>query len=72
MKRHDYVLLANALRSVRPSDAELVGQAQHSIDCFAIARAIKKKHTGFEAQQFMKDCGITASLVSRVKEEVPW
>lgn len=63
MTRKDYVLLAAALASVRPTSKaaqhEPILAAQHKVDCAAIADALGRDNPRFDTLRFLKACGLT-------------
>jgi|GEM_PF-6783580 len=60
MTRRDFILLSTALRETLPApNHDLYMRAQHRLDCHQIASAIAERHTGFDMERFLLDCGVT-------------
>jgi hypothetical protein len=58
MTRKDYVLLAEALASVRPSVHDTRQSDVHMRDCRAVAEALARENERFDRARFLKACGI--------------
>lgn len=60
-----YTMLSAALYKAAPSTlptneprARALQVSQHSRDAFHVAEELKRRHPGFDTDQFLRDCGV--------------